>query len=122
MYPTIYHALLDLFGLDWSWTKLLNSFGFFVALAFVAANYTLTLELKRKEREGLLKGEKAVCYPGCEDNLRGAEVSEERVMVSNQFITSRGAGTALEFGLKIVEIIKGKEESENIAKAIILKG
>lgn len=71
---------------------------------------------------GLLKGEKAVCYPGCEDNLRGAEVSEERVMVSNQFITSRGAGTALEFGLKIVEIIKGKEESENIAKAIILKG
>jgi protein deglycase len=70
---------------------------------------------------GLLKGEKAVCYPGCEDSLKGAEVSKDRVMVSNQFITSRGAGTALEFGLKIVETIKGKEEAENIAKAIILK-
>lgn len=58
MYPTLYHALLDLFGIDWPWTKLLNSFGFFVALAFVAASYTLSSELKRKEIQGLLKGEK----------------------------------------------------------------
>lgn len=53
MYPTIYHALYDMFGLDWSWTRLLNSFGFFVALAFVAANYTLSLELQRKSGMGL---------------------------------------------------------------------
>jgi len=52
LYPTIYHALLDLFGIDWGWTRLLNSFGFFVALAFVAASYTLGLELKRKAAEG----------------------------------------------------------------------
>lgn len=58
MYPTIYHALLDLFGINWPWAKLLNSFGFFVALAFVAASYTLSRELKRKEQQGLLKGEK----------------------------------------------------------------
>lgn len=58
MYPTIYHALLDLFGLDWPWTKLLNSFGFFVALAFVTASYTLSSELKRREKIGLIKGEK----------------------------------------------------------------
>jgi len=58
MYPTIYHALLDLFGIDWPWTKLLNSFGFFVALAFVAASYTLSRELRRKESQGLVKGEK----------------------------------------------------------------
>ncbi len=58
MYPTIYHALYDMFGLDWTWTKLLNSFGFFVALAFVAASYTLGLELKRKGREGHLKSER----------------------------------------------------------------
>jgi phosphatidylglycerol---prolipoprotein diacylglyceryl transferase len=50
MYPTIYHALYDIFGLDWPWAKLLNSFGFFVALAFVAASYTLSLELKRKAK------------------------------------------------------------------------
>jgi phosphatidylglycerol---prolipoprotein diacylglyceryl transferase len=52
MYPTIYHALFDLFGLDWSWTKLLNSFGFFVALAFICASYTLTMELRRRAANG----------------------------------------------------------------------
>jgi len=55
MYPTIYHAVLDLFGIDLPVLKFLNSFGFFVALAFVAAHITLASELKRKEGIGLLK-------------------------------------------------------------------
>lgn len=55
MYPTLYHALLDLTGLHWPVLKFLNSFGFFVALAFMAAYWTLVLELKRKEGLGLLK-------------------------------------------------------------------
>jgi len=53
MYPTIYHALYDMFGLNWTWAKLLNSFGFFVALAFVIASYVLSSELKRKAKLGL---------------------------------------------------------------------
>lgn len=55
MYPTLYHALLDLTGLDWPMLKFLNSFGFFVALAFMGAYWTLVLELKRKEGLGLIK-------------------------------------------------------------------
>lgn len=53
MYPTLYHALLDLTGIDWPWLKMMNSFGFFVALAFLTANYLLFRELKRKEEQGL---------------------------------------------------------------------
>ncbi len=53
MYPTLYHALSDLLGIEWTWMKLLNSFGFFVALAFVAANMLLAAELRRKEAQGL---------------------------------------------------------------------
>jgi prolipoprotein diacylglyceryltransferase len=64
MYPTIYHALLDLFGIDWGWTRLLNSFGFFVALAFVAASYTLGAELKRKAEEGFFKPTKRIVVKG----------------------------------------------------------
>jgi len=64
MYPTIYHALLDLFGLDWPWAKLLNSFGFFVALAFLTASYILSLELKRKAKEGLFKAGKRTITEG----------------------------------------------------------
>lgn len=55
MYPTIYHALLDLTGLDLPFLRFLNSFGFFVAVAFILASWTLGLELRRKEKEGVLK-------------------------------------------------------------------
>ena len=48
MYPTLYHALLDLTGIEWCFLRFLNSFGFFVALAFIAAHWTLSLELRRK--------------------------------------------------------------------------
>ena len=58
MYPTLYHAFYDLFGVDWPALKLVNSFGFFVALAFLAASALLTLELKRKSAEGVLPVEK----------------------------------------------------------------
>ncbi|MBL7980979.1 MAG: prolipoprotein diacylglyceryl transferase [Flavobacteriales bacterium] len=55
MYPTLYHAFLDLTGIDLPGLKFLNSFGFFVALAFVFASWTLGLELRRREQAGMLK-------------------------------------------------------------------
>lgn len=54
MYPNLYSFLKEVFGLEWGWTKIINSFGFFVALAFIAAAYTLVLEFKRKEKQGHL--------------------------------------------------------------------
>lgn len=54
MYPNLYYAFKDLLGVEWKWLRFVNSFGFFVALSFLAAAYVLTLELKRKERAGLL--------------------------------------------------------------------
>ncbi|MBV6405134.1 MAG: prolipoprotein diacylglyceryl transferase [Flavobacteriales bacterium] len=55
MYPTLYHALLDLTGIDLPFLKFLNSFGFFVAVAFVVANRLLAAELRRKAATGLLR-------------------------------------------------------------------
>lgn len=55
MYPTIYHALLDLTGIDLPVLAFLNSFGFFVAIAFVFASWTLGRELRRMEGLGLMK-------------------------------------------------------------------
>lgn len=62
MYPNLYYAFKDLFGVDWSGLKLINSFGFFVAIAFITAAAVLTSELKRKSKEGLMtfKEEKLV--------------------------------------------------------------
>lgn len=67
MYPTIYHLVSDLFGIEIPFLKIVQSFGFFVALAFLSASWFFTVELKRKEKEALigsniqrvLQGEKA---------------------------------------------------------------
>lgn len=54
MYPTLYHALHELLGLNLQIPKLINTFGFFVALAFLAAARTMAAELERKHELGLL--------------------------------------------------------------------
>ena len=54
MYPNLYYAVKDLFGIEITGLKLINSFGFFVAIAFITASAVLSAELKRKEKEGLL--------------------------------------------------------------------
>lgn len=67
---------------------------------------------------GLLKGKKSTCYPGFEDKLEGAEISDLPVVVSGNVITSRGAGTAHLFGFKLLELLKGKEDAETLKKAM----
>ena len=54
MYPNLYYVFKDWFGVEWHALSFLNTFGLFVALAFVAAAIVLTAELKRKEKAGLL--------------------------------------------------------------------
>ena len=67
MYPNLYYAIKDLFGLDSKYLYFLhfiNSFGFFVALAFIGAAMVFTFELKRKERQGLLEAEEETIVVG----------------------------------------------------------
>jgi len=69
--------------------------------------------------KGLLKGRKAVCYEGFETQLEGAETGTESVAADGIFITSRGAGTAVEFGLALVEKAVSKAESDRIRASIM---
>ena len=61
MYPNLYYAFRDLFGVGegWKFLHFVNSFGFFVALSFVAAAVILTSELRRKSKQGLLQYEES---------------------------------------------------------------
>lgn len=68
---------------------------------------------------GMLKGRKACCYPDFESHLDGALVSREEVCISDHVITSRGMGTALNFGLAIVSVLCGQEEAESLARKIV---
>ncbi|MEJ8844392.1 prolipoprotein diacylglyceryl transferase family protein [Lacibacter sp. H375] len=54
MYPNLYYFLKDVFGVEWEGARFLNSFGFFVALAFIAGAIVLTKGLQRKEKQGFL--------------------------------------------------------------------
>lgn len=68
---------------------------------------------------GLLKGKRAACYPTVEEQLSGAVIIKEPVVRDKNIITSRGVGTAIEFGLKLVEALVDKNEADDIAKSII---
>lgn len=65
---------------------------------------------------GLLCGRIATCFPGFEDKLPGATIVNEPAVKSENVITARGAGAALEFGFLIAEQIKGTEFVEKLRK------
>ncbi|HMZ45263.1 MAG TPA: prolipoprotein diacylglyceryl transferase [Chitinophagaceae bacterium] len=53
MYPNLYYFFKEVFGIEIEGFKIINSFGFFVAIAFIGAAWALTQELKRKQKQGL---------------------------------------------------------------------
>lgn len=70
---------------------------------------------------GLLEGKKAVCFPGFEGELTGAQVTEERVQVDGKYITAKGAGVSVEFALKIVECFDSPEKAQKLFAAMQCK-
>ena len=68
---------------------------------------------------GLLEGKHAVCYPGFEGKLLGANTSTDAVAVDGNIITSRGMGTAIAFSLEIIAYLLDRQTADELAKAII---
>ena len=68
--------------------------------------------------KGLLEGKKATCFPGFEEELFGAEISKEYVVKDGNFITAKGMGSAIEFGLQIAEILTSPLEVKKIRASL----
>lgn len=68
---------------------------------------------------GFLQERKATCYPGFEDALKGAQVSADKVVTDEFIVTAKGMGAAIEFGLKLIELIKDAETAQKISEGII---
>lgn len=65
---------------------------------------------------GILKGRKATCYPGMEAGMVGALPQKgQSVVVDGRIVTGEGPGAAFDFGLKLVEVLKGTETMQQIA-------
>ena len=63
---------------------------------------------------------KATVYPGAEEMLKGADVVlDKEVVTDGNITTSRGAGTAIPFALRLIEILSGAEMADKIGKQII---
>jgi protein DJ-1 len=58
-------------------------------------------------------------HPSVENELSQFNYKHENVVVYNNIITSRGAGTAFEFILEVIRILKGQEIVDKITKDII---
>ena len=67
---------------------------------------------------GLLEGKQATCYPGFEDQLKGASYTRTGVVTDGNVTTARGLGYALDLGLELVRLLQGEEKAAKIKAAI----
>ena len=72
-------------------------------------------------KAGLLEGKKAVCYPGMEGQLDGADAGEEPVAVDGTVITSRGVGTAIPFALALIAYLNDAVQADSLAAEIVYR-
>ncbi|MCE5180619.1 MAG: DJ-1/PfpI family protein [Betaproteobacteria bacterium] len=65
---------------------------------------------------GLLAGKTATSYPGFIDkmNLPDTRYSNDAVVKDGKLITSRGPGTAMDFALKLIEVLAGKAKRDEV--------
>ena len=68
---------------------------------------------------GHLKGKKAICYPGMEDQLEGAVICFEPAVQDGNIITGRGMGCSIAFGLLLLQYLTDSKTSRAIAEKIV---
>ena len=90
------------------------------AMGIIKAAYDKGIEIsaicagpRALSKVGIMEGRKGVCYPGMEDQIIGGIMSQETSTVRDGKVTTgRGPGAALDFGLAVLEVLRGKEAAE----------
>ena len=70
---------------------------------------------------GYLSGRSAICYPGFEKYLIGANISAKSVVVDENFITAKGMGVAAQFGLALVNVLFGEDCVSELFKSTMMQ-
>lgn len=68
---------------------------------------------------GLLKGQKATCYPGFESLAEGAQMVDAPVVISNNFVLGNGPANALLWALAIVKEARSEQDSRSVANGML---
>lgn len=65
--------------------------------------------------------QKLTSHPSVKEKLNHYQYTIDNVCIDGIFITSRGAGTAIDFALEIVKKLSSKESADKIASSIVYK-
>ena len=68
---------------------------------------------------GITDGKWATCYPGMEDQMGSAKMSQLAASRDGKVITGRSAGTAFDFALELIAALCGGEKAKEIARQIV---
>jgi 4-methyl-5(b-hydroxyethyl)-thiazole monophosphate biosynthesis len=69
---------------------------------------------------GLLEGRDAVCYPGMEEGMEGANVLSQRVAVDGNIVTGNGPASAAKFALTIAAMSMGDDVANEVAAGMLM--
>ncbi|WP_457552155.1 DJ-1 family glyoxalase III [Desulfobacula sp.] len=69
---------------------------------------------------GLVTPGHVTCHPGFADQIDNGNILESKVVVDKNCITSRGAGTACDFALTLVELLYSEEKKKQVAQSLAL--
>jgi 4-methyl-5(b-hydroxyethyl)-thiazole monophosphate biosynthesis len=72
------------------------------------------------DHHGLLDGHHATCHPGFVGEMNKNHHVDERVVLDGNCLTSRGAGTAVEFALALVEQLFDEKKRQEVAGSLAL--
>lgn len=68
---------------------------------------------------GMLDGREAVCYPGMEPEMAGGKMlSGVSTARDGRVTTGRGPGSAIDFGLRLLAVLRGQNAAEQVRAAM----
>ena len=70
---------------------------------------------------GITDGKHVTCYPGCEANMGGAKTCDEDAMYDGRVVTGKAPGTAFDFALALIEVLRGREAAKKVAAGAVYR-
>lgn len=70
---------------------------------------------------GITDGRKTTCYPGCETDMGCAKPCGEKAVVDGRVVTGKAPGTAFDFALALIEVLRGKEAAAKVAAGAVYR-
>ena len=72
-------------------------------------------------RLGITDGKRVTCYPGCEADMGNARPCGENAVIDGRVVTDKAPGTAYDFAMALIEVLRGKEAAKKVAAGAVYR-